>query len=111
MSTHNRLVNQMDENPRHRKEFVETPEDVGEILDMVTDKVPKMIKGIIGAFFSPEAAKDMATSVANFRKTLIEGGIPEDEAMQMTREYMQTVTNWKGIMNDIRVGEHRYGDE
>jgi hypothetical protein len=34
--------------------------------------VPAMIKGIIGAFFSPEAAKDMAKSVAEFRKTLIE---------------------------------------
>ena len=53
----------------------------------------------------------MAKSVAEFRKTLIEGGIPEDEAMKMTREYMQTVTNWKGMMSDIRVGEHRYRDE
>ena len=102
----------MDEHPkRHRREAVETPEDIAYILDTVSDKVPSMIKGIISAFFSPEAAKDMAKSVAEFRKTLIEGGIPEDEAMKMTREYMQTVTNWKGMMNDIRVGEHRYGDE
>ena len=102
----------MDEHPkRHRREAVESPEDIAYILDTVSDKVPSMIKGIIGAFFSPEAAKDMAKSVAEFRKTLIEGGIPEDEAMKMTREYMQTVTNWKGMMSDIRVGEHRYRDE
>jgi hypothetical protein len=32
--------------------------------------------------------------------------------MQMTREYMQTVTNWKGIMNEARIGEHHhYRDE
>jgi hypothetical protein len=31
--------------------------------------------------------------------------------MEMTREYMQTVTNWKGLMGDIKVGEHRYKDE
>ena len=99
----------MDEHPkRHRREPVESPEDIAFILDTVSDKVPGMIKGIIGAFFSPEAAKDMARSVAEFRKTLIEGGIPEDEAMKMTREYMQTVTNWKGMVNDIKVGEHRY---
>jgi hypothetical protein len=70
-----------------------------------------MIKGIISAFFNPEAAKDMAKSVAEFRKTLIEGGIPEDEAKQMTREYMQTVTNWKGMVNDIKVGDHYHRDE
>ena len=99
----------MDETPRRRRrEAVESPEDIAYILDTVSDKVPSMIKGIIGAFFSPEAAKDMAKSVAEFRKTLIEGGIPEDEAMRMTREYMQTVTNWKGMMNEFKVGEHHY---
>ena len=102
----------MDEHPRrHRREPVESPEDIAYILDTVSDKVPSMIKGIIGAFFSPEAAKDMANSVAEFRKTLIEGGIPEDEAMRMTREYMQTVTNWKGMVNEFKVGEHHYRDE
>ncbi|MCW4012184.1 MAG: hypothetical protein NWF07_04235 [Candidatus Bathyarchaeota archaeon] len=103
----------MDEYPkRHRREAVESPEDIAYILDTVSDKVPAMIKGIIGAFFSPEAAKDMAKSVAEFRKTLIEGGIPEEEAMRMTREYMQTVTNWKGMMNEFKVGEHHhYRDE
>jgi hypothetical protein len=103
----------MDERPRRRRrEPVENPEDIAYILESVSDKVPAMIKGIIGAFFSPEAAQDMAKSVAEFRKTLIEGGIPEDDAMQMTREYMQTVTNWKGIMKDARIGSHhQYRDE
>lgn len=102
----------MDEHTkRHRREPVETPEDIAYILDTVSDKVPSMIKGIIGAFFSPEAARDMAKSVAEFRKTLIEGGIPEKEAMEMTREYMQTVTNWKGMMNEAKFGSHHYKDE
>jgi hypothetical protein len=96
---------------RPRKEAVESPEDIAYILETVSDKVPSMIKGIISAFFSPEAARDMAKSVAEFRKTLIEGGIPEDEAIKMTREYMQTVTNWKGMMKEIKVGEHHYRDE
>jgi hypothetical protein len=102
----------MDEHPKRRKKDFESPEDVAFILDTVSEKVPAMIKGIIGAFFSPEAARDMAQSVADFRKTLIEGGIPEDEAMKMTREYMQTVTNWKGMMNEAKIGSHyHYRDE
>lgn len=73
---------------------VESPEDVAYILETVSD------------------AKDMAKSVAEFRKTLIENGIPEDEAVQMTREYMQTVTNWKGMMSEANFGNHRrYRDE
>jgi len=76
----------MDEHPkrRHGKSF-DNPEDIAYILDTVSDKVPSMIKGIIGAFFSPEAAKDMAKSVAEFRKTLIEGGISEEDAMDILK--------------------------
>jgi hypothetical protein len=94
------------ERRRRHNDFVESPEDVAEILDMVSDKVPKMLRGIIDSFFSPEAAQNMAKSIAEFRKTLIENGIPEDEAMAMTREYMATVTNWKGMMKDARIGAH-----
>ena len=87
---------------------MEDPEDLATVLDTVSEKVPKMIRGIMDSFFSPEAAANMAKSVAEFRKTLIENGIPEAEAMAMTREYMQTVTNWKGMMKDARIGEHSY---
>jgi len=81
------------------------------VLDTVSEKVPKMIKGILDSFFSAEAAVNMAKSVAEFRKTLIENGVPESEATAMTREYMQTVTNWKGVMKDARIGEHSYYKE
>ena len=101
----------MDEHRRHRRSFEEDPEYIAEVLDTVSDKVPKMIRGIIDSFFSPEAAANMAKSVAEFRKTLIENGIPEAEAMAMTREYMQTVTNWKGLMKDARIGAHYHDDE
>ncbi len=101
----------MDEHRKRRKDFAEDPEYIAEVLDTVSDKVPKMIRGIIDSFFSPEAAANMAKSVAEFRKTLIENGIPEAEAMAMTREYMQTVTNWKGIMKDARIGAHYHEDD
>ena len=80
----------------------EGPEDIAEILDAVSSRIPLLIKGVMDAFFSPEAATNIAKSVAKFRKTLIEGEIPEDEAMQMTREYMRTLTDWKGMMSKMR---------
>jgi len=101
----------MDEHRRRRKEFAEDPEYISEVMDTMSDKIPKMIRGVIDSFFSPEAAANMAKSVAEFRKTLIENGIPEAEAMAMTREYMQTVTNWKGIMKDARIGAHYHEKE
>lgn len=101
----------MTEHKRHRKDFMESPEDVAELFDALSDKIPKMIRGIIDSFFSPESAKNTAKSVAEFRKTLIENGVPEDEAMAMTREYMQTVTNWEGMMRESRFSHHNYEEE
>ncbi len=96
--------------PREHRSF-ESPEEIGALLEVVSDKVPSMIKGIMESFFSPQAAANVAKSVTEFRKTLIEGGISEEEAMDMTREYLRTLTNWKGIFSDAKIGEHRYRQE
>ncbi|UCH57201.1 MAG: hypothetical protein JSV18_07670 [Candidatus Bathyarchaeota archaeon] len=84
----------------------ESPEEIAELLDMISGKLPNLIKGIIESFFSPEAAKNMGEAVAAFRTSLIEGGIPEDEALAMTREYLKTLTNWKGMIRETRRSGH-----
>jgi len=28
--------------------------------------------------------------------------------MEMTREYLRTLTNWKGIFSDAKIGGHHY---
>jgi hypothetical protein len=89
----------------------EGPEDIAEILDTVSTRIPMLIRNVMDSFFSPEAAGNIAKSVAEFRKTLIEGGIPEEEAMRMTREYLQTLTNWKGMMGEHDWGHHKRREE
>jgi hypothetical protein len=95
---------------REHKGF-DSPEDIAEIFEVISDKVPTMIRGIIESFFSPDAAANMGKAVAEFRRTLIEGGISEEEAMEMTREYLRTLTNWQGMMREARIGSHRYKSE
>jgi hypothetical protein len=85
--------------------------EVAEIFETLSSKLPAMINGILGSLFSVEAASNMGKSVAEFRKNLIEGGIPEDEAMEMTREYLGTLTNWSKMMREVRVSNHRRGEE
>jgi hypothetical protein len=82
----------------------DSPEDIAAIFETISDKVPSMIRGILDSLFSPESAANMGKAVAEFRKTLIEGGIPEDEAMAMTREYLGTLTKWQGIMKEAKFG-------
>ncbi len=78
------------------------PKEIAEMMDMVSEKIPTLIKGVLDSFFSPEAAANIGKSVAAFRKSLIDGGIPEAEAQQMTREYLGTLTRWSSILRDVR---------
>ena len=84
--------------------------EMAEIFETLSTKLPAMINGVLGSLFSVEAASNMGKSVAEFRKALIDGGIPEAESMAMTREYLGTLTNWSKMMREVRVSNHR-GEE
>ena len=84
-------------------------QEVAEIFETLSTKLPEMHNGVLGSLFSPEAARNMGKAVAEFRKSLIEGGIPEEEAMEMTRKYLGTLTNWSGIIKETtRSGRRRH---
>jgi hypothetical protein len=52
-----------------------------------------------GLFLAPFDAR-----AAEFRKALVEGGIPEEEAMDMTRQYLATLTRWTDMVMGARIG-------
>jgi hypothetical protein len=96
----------MAEEKRERKHATTESAEVAEIFETLSSKLPAMINGVLGSLFSVEAASNMGKSVAEFRKALIDGGIPEAEAMVMTREYLGTLTNWSKMMREVRVSNH-----
>ena len=65
-------------------------EEVGDILKVVSEQVPAMIKGIVGSIFSGEAGKNMGAAVANFYKELKASGMPDEAALKMTQDYAKT---------------------
>ena len=58
----------------HRKRRYNSPDaqEVAEIFETLSTKIPDMINGILGSLFSPEAASNMGKAVVEFRKSLIE---------------------------------------
>ncbi|MGD9130471.1 MAG: hypothetical protein PVH73_02720 [Candidatus Bathyarchaeota archaeon] len=88
------------------KSDIPKPEEISGILAAVSKELPGLVKGILDAFFSPEAAADMGKSVATFYKTLKEGGIPDDQALAMTREYLGTLTRWSESLKGMKFGHH-----
>lgn len=89
-----------------RKPDMPKPEEISGILAAVSKELPGLVKGILDAFFSPEAAADMGKSVATFYKTLKEGGIPDEQALAMTREYLGTLTRWSESLKGMKFGHH-----
>lgn len=67
---------------------VEGAKEIGEILDAVSDKVPKLISGIVSSLYSAEAGKNMGQAVGSLYKELLESGLPEDVAIEMAKNYM-----------------------
>ena len=80
-----------------RKEKKEA-EEIKEILGVVSKEIPALIKGIIGSVFSEEAGKDMGRAAAAFYRELKEGGMPEETAVRMTKNYVGVFTSLGDVL-------------
>jgi hypothetical protein len=86
-------------------------EELREILSIVSDKVPNLLRGLRDILYSPEAAENMAGAVATFYRKLVEAGIPKEEAMDMAKGYMINLRELMGSKG-INIGNFmdRHGE-
>jgi len=74
--------------------------EIGALLDEVSTKVPKLITSLISTLYSPETGKSMGQAVGNLYKELLESGIPKEDAQQMAKDYMKTLTSISEAMKN-----------
>lgn len=98
----------MEEEKKHEKM---RPEELKEVLGVVSSEVPSMIKSILASVFSEEAGKNMGKAAAAYYKELKEGGLPEQVAVKMTEEYMRTFTSLGDMLKGAGRGMHSHGEE
>jgi hypothetical protein len=87
-------------------------DEVREILTVVSDKVPALVKGLIGSVFSEDAARGMGRAAATYYQELKAGGMSEDMAVQMTKEYVGSFTRISEMLKSSAgpsFGFHRSG--
>lgn len=72
--------------------------EIGELLTEVSEKVPKLINGLIGSLYSAEAGRNLGQAVGNLYSELIAAGLPEEEARQMAKDYMLSI---KSILSNV----------
>jgi len=76
-----------------RKDKQMDPENIKEILSVVSTEIPAMIKSILTSVFSEEAGRNMGKAAAAYYKELKGGGLPDQVAVKLTEEYMRTFTS------------------
>ncbi len=62
--------------------------ELKEILDTVSEKVPRMIRELMGSLYSKEAGTSMGQSIGAFYRELVDSGIPEKDALDMAKSYI-----------------------
>ncbi len=84
-------------------DLVKDIDGLKEVLGVVTDKVPGLLRELRNVLYSKDAAENMADAVATFYTKLVEAGIPKDQAMDMTKGYMINLRDLFGGEGGLKV--------
>ena len=90
-----------------KNERMPDPEKIKEILDVVSEKIPGLLKELGNLLYSPDSAKKYAAAAAIFYKELKAAGMTEEQAYELTSQYLSTLNLGKMMGN---IGEHHHHD-
>ena len=91
----------------NKHEGIPDPEKIKEILDVVSEKVPGLLREFSDLLYSPKSAKQYAEAAAIFYKELKNAGMTDEQAFELTSQYLSTLNLGKMMRN---VGEHHHHD-
>ena len=67
------------------------PEKIKEIMDVISEKVPGLLKQLSELLYGPKSAKQFAEAAVIFFKELKTAGMTDAQAFELTRQYMSTL--------------------
>jgi hypothetical protein len=73
-------------------------QEIAELLDAVSDKVPKLLRSIMDLVYTPEAGRQIGQSAGSFYKELVAAGIPADRALQLAEAYLAPLKMLNNLM-------------
>ncbi|MFH0816601.1 MAG: hypothetical protein V1934_07290 [Methanobacteriota archaeon] len=83
--------------------------EVREILDVVGEKIPKLLNDLTDVLYGKEQSQKYGTAVAGFYKSLKDAGITDAQAFELTQQYMGTLNIGNAIASAI--GNHGGHDD
>ncbi len=86
-------------------EEMPNPEKIKEIMDVITEKVPGLLKQLGDLLYGPKSAKQFAEAAAIFYKELKNAGMTDAQAFELTQQYMSTLNLGNLMGNAIKHGK------
>lgn len=68
--------------------------ELSDVLETVSEKVPRLIREVMGSLYSKDTGAAMGQSVGAYYKELVASGIPQDAALQMAKEFSFSMKNF-----------------
>ncbi len=75
--------------PEKEHEF--KPDDLKEILNTVSEKIPALLNSLTDTIYGKDASAKFGQAVANFYKTLKDSGMTDEQAFKLTEQYMSSL--------------------
>jgi hypothetical protein len=85
---------------------MEDSEEVKEILEVVSEKIPALLNSLTDVLYGKEQATKFAQAVAGFYKALKDSGMTDDQAYELTQAYMSNL-NLAGMIGQAIGGEKK----
>lgn len=83
------------------------PEKIKEILNVVSEKIPGLLKDLSKVLYGTDQAKQYGVAIATFYNELKSSGLSEEQAFELTRQYMSTLNLGKMFQGF----SHRHGQQ
>lgn len=79
-------------NEKHDGKHSDIPvKEIGELLDEVSTKLPKLLEGVQKSYYSVENGMNAGRSIGAFYKELLAAGMTADVALRLTERFMVSV--------------------
>ncbi len=91
--------------------------EVKEILEAVSQTVPKLLNEITEALFSAEKSEAFGMAVAKFYKSMIDAGMNEERAFELTQKFMDSsspggmISKVLGDGDGLNIGGHSHSHD
>lgn len=87
-------------------------EDVKEILEVVSEKIPGVLNSLTDVLYGKASAEKYGQAISNFYKTLKDSGMTDEQAFKLTEQYMSSL-NFASILGKAigsREGKREEGE-